>query len=161
MPMTFRLTPVCSSSSANPAIIPACVEPVTVHTTMVSKKTLSFSRMETANGELTAALAAGDAEAAIAADDAFHAVAIEQAANPILAEHLESVTLMLRRAEFLHFDAMSDASVQQHGRIVAALRGGDAEAAVELTRLNWLTIITAGRCLTHSPAGERVLARRW
>lgn len=100
-------------------------------------------RMETANEELTAALTAGDAEAAIAADDAFHAVAIEQAANPTLAEHLESVTLMLRRAEFLHFDAMNDASVQQHVRIIAALRGGDAEAAVELTRMNWLTIITA------------------
>lgn len=41
MPMTRRRTPVTSSSAAKPAIIPACVEPVTVHTTMVSKVTPS------------------------------------------------------------------------------------------------------------------------
>jgi hypothetical protein len=39
MPMTRRRTPVSSSRAANPAIIPAWVEPVTVQTTIVSKKT--------------------------------------------------------------------------------------------------------------------------
>ena len=43
MPMTLRRTPVRSSSAANPAIIPAWVEQVTVHTTMVSKCTPSAS----------------------------------------------------------------------------------------------------------------------
>ncbi len=36
MPRTRRFTPVRSSSAAKPAIIPACVEPVTVHTMIVS-----------------------------------------------------------------------------------------------------------------------------
>ena len=43
MPSTRRGRPPASSSAANPAIIPACVEPVTVQTTMVSKKTPSSS----------------------------------------------------------------------------------------------------------------------
>lgn len=102
-----------------------------------------IAEMETANHELAAALRERDAEAAIAADDAFHTLAIARAGNPILDAHLESVTLMLRRAEFLHFDAMSDDSVQQHGQILAALRAGDTEAAAALTRENWLTIITS------------------
>ena len=43
MPSTRRGRPVRSSSAAKPAIIPACVEPVTVQTTIVSKKTPSCS----------------------------------------------------------------------------------------------------------------------
>ncbi|WP_346028570.1 hypothetical protein [Arthrobacter parietis] len=38
-PETGRGRPPASSKAANPAIMPACVEPVTVHTTTVSKKT--------------------------------------------------------------------------------------------------------------------------
>ncbi len=43
MPSTRRGRPPASSSAANPAIMPACVEPVTVQTTIVSKKTPSSS----------------------------------------------------------------------------------------------------------------------
>ena len=39
MPMTRRGRPPASSSTAKPAIIPACVEPVTEQTMIVSKKT--------------------------------------------------------------------------------------------------------------------------
>ncbi len=53
IPRTRRLTPVSSSRAANPAIIPACVEPVTVQTTMVSKKTpRAFSCSATSNAQL-------------------------------------------------------------------------------------------------------------
>ena len=43
MPITRRGRPPASSRAANPAIIPACVDPVTVQTTIVSKKTPSCS----------------------------------------------------------------------------------------------------------------------
>ena len=52
IPMTRRRTPVSSSSAAKPAIIPAWVDPVTVHTTTVSKKTpSSFSCSATSNAQ--------------------------------------------------------------------------------------------------------------
>ena len=41
MPTTRRGRPPASSSTAKPAIIPACVEPVTEQTTIVSKNTPS------------------------------------------------------------------------------------------------------------------------
>ncbi len=43
MPITRRGRPPASSRAAKPATMPACVEPVTVQTTMVSKKTPSCS----------------------------------------------------------------------------------------------------------------------
>ncbi len=43
MPITRRGRPPAASSAAKPAIIPACVEPVTVQTRIVSKKTPSCS----------------------------------------------------------------------------------------------------------------------
>ena len=53
MPMTRRRTPVSSSSAANPAIMPAWVEPVTVQTTIVSKNTPNcFSCSATSNAQL-------------------------------------------------------------------------------------------------------------
>ena len=59
MPRTRRRRPVCSSSAAKPAIIPACVEPVTVQTTIVSKKTPSSC---SCGGDLEGPV--GEAEAA-------------------------------------------------------------------------------------------------
>ena len=53
MPITRRRTPVRSSSAAKPAIIPACVEPVTVHTTIVSNVMPSdFSCSATSKAQL-------------------------------------------------------------------------------------------------------------
>ena len=43
MPITRRGRPPASSSAAKPATIPACVDPVTVQTRIVSKKTPSCS----------------------------------------------------------------------------------------------------------------------
>jgi hypothetical protein len=53
MPMTRRRTPVRSSNAANPAIIPAWVEQVTVQTMIVSKKTpRAFSCSATSKAQL-------------------------------------------------------------------------------------------------------------
>lgn len=101
-----------------------------------------LTQMAQANSRLRLALVAGDAEAAIGADEEFHAVAVKACGNPLIGEQLESLTLMLRRAEYLHFGTMTDsASPGQHDEIIAALQAGDKDLAAELTRQNWQTII--------------------
>jgi DNA-binding GntR family transcriptional regulator len=97
--------------------------------------------MGEANARLRDALAAEDAEAAIGADDDFHGVPVRVSGNPLIAEQLENVTLMLRRAEYLHFGTLTGAaSPGQHDAIMDALRAGDADAAAELTRRNWRSL---------------------
>lgn len=97
-----------------------------------------LNEMEEANARLQAALVASDSEAAIAADDDFHAVALTRSGNPLILDHLEVVTATLRRAEYLHFDSeKGSASPEQHVEILAAVRAGDHDRAVALTRENW------------------------
>ncbi|MDO5617305.1 GntR family transcriptional regulator [Kocuria sp.] len=86
--------------------------------------------------------AADMAQEAIAADDAFHNVAVHASGNPLIPEHLESVTAALRRREYLHFGSLTGSdSPTQHARIIQALRDGHTSAAAELTRQNWLRLI--------------------
>lgn len=97
-----------------------------------------LSEMEAANSRLRHALSASDMDAAIAADDDFHEVALIRSGNPLIVDHLEVVTATLRRAEYLHFDSVKgSASPEQHAEILAAVRAGDHERAVSLTRENW------------------------
>ncbi len=94
--------------------------------------------MEAANDRLRQALRDSDIDAAITADDEFHDVALAASGNPLIRGHLEGVTATLRRAEYLHFDSVrGSASPEQHAAIITALRAGDAERAVDLTRENW------------------------
>lgn len=103
-----------------------------------------LSEMERANQALQSALDQALAQEAIDADDAFHNVAVQASGNPLIAEHLESVTATLRRREFLHFGSLTAAdSPSQHALIITALRGSDADRAAELTRQNWLRLATA------------------
>ena len=97
-----------------------------------------LASMADANERLRAALEAGDAEAALSADDDFHAVLVRASGNPLIAEHLESVMMLLRRAEYLHFGRMTgSSSPRQHEAMLAALRDGDAEGAALLSQRNW------------------------
>lgn len=97
--------------------------------------------MERANDRLRSALDASDIDSAIAADDDFHEVALLRSGNPLIPDHLEVVSATLRRAEYLHFDSVNgSASHDQHKEIIAAVRSGDAERAVELTHANWSTL---------------------
>lgn len=103
-----------------------------------------LSEMERANQALQSALDQALAQEAIDADDAFHNVAVQASGNPLIAEHLESVTATLRRREFLHFGSLTAAdSPSQHALIITALRESDADRAAELTRQNWLRLATA------------------
>lgn len=98
-------------------------------------------QMLLANKQLQQALEQSDAGQAIEADDAFHQVAIHRVDNPTLVNALEQVMPLLRRAEYFHFDSLlTPDSVEQHAKIVAALKDHDAQRAAEASRENWLTL---------------------
>lgn len=104
-----------------------------------------LTTMEAANARLRAALQGSDIDAAISADDDFHEVALLRSGNPLIPSHLEVVTATLRRAEYLHFDSVKgSASPEQHDEILAAIRSGDRERAVTLTRANWSVLTGEG-----------------
>jgi DNA-binding GntR family transcriptional regulator len=92
------------------------------------------------NSELLSALNASDPLGARDADRAFHGVLIELADNPYLAAALETLLVHARRLEGIYFRnaRLGRESYEEHERIISAVDAGDAAAAAELTRRNFL-----------------------
>jgi DNA-binding GntR family transcriptional regulator len=109
----------------------------------------AIDAMDAANGRFAAALDALDVDGALQSDDAFHDVLIESSGNAMIAEVLEGVTPLIRRAERSRFASLAGRdSVAQHRGIVDRCRAGDADGAAVLSRENWLTLY---RELTEAP----------
>lgn len=97
-----------------------------------------ISAMAEANERLRSALSSNDVDEAIKADDDFHHIPVRVSGNPLIAKQLEQVTLMLRRAEYLHFGTMTGSvSPQQHDAIIEAIKTGNADKAAMLAGQNW------------------------
>lgn len=97
--------------------------------------------LEDANERFARALDRGDVDGALAADDDFHDVLVRSSANPLIADMLENVTPLIRRAERQRFASLAGRdSVAQHRRIVELCRAGDAKGAAALIRENWLSL---------------------
>lgn len=104
-----------------------------------------MTAMREANTRLERASRAGSLEEIVAADDAFHDVAVQLSGNPLIAEHLEPVLAMLRRAEYLRFgDGWALDSSADHAAIIEACSAGDGDLAAKLTRRNWSTLTQSG-----------------
>ena len=111
-----------------------------------------LAAMRTANDAFADALARGDVDEAIRADDAFHAVLVTLAANRTLAAVLEDVTPLLRRMERARFATLvGRGSVGQHRQIIEHAARGDAEAAAQAARANWLTLDPSVHHPDHQP----------
>ncbi|MFB6719021.1 GntR family transcriptional regulator [Kribbella sp. NPDC056345] len=101
-----------------------------------------LAEMRAANDRFAAALQAADVDAALQGDDDFHAVPVRVSANQAVAAVLDQYTPALRRIERLRFSSLSGReSVAQHNVIVELCAAGDAEAAAEAARANWLTLV--------------------
>ncbi|TDD59618.1 GntR family transcriptional regulator [Kribbella antibiotica] len=101
-----------------------------------------LAAMRAANDRFAAALNAADVDAAVQADDDFHAVPVRVSVNQAVAAVLDQYTPALRRIERLRFSSLSGReSVAQHNLIIAHCEAGDAEAAAEAARTNWLTLV--------------------
>ena len=114
-----------------------------------------LARMTRANADFEAAVRSGDIDAALAADDAFHDVPVRVVANRAATETIERYTPLIRRLERLQFSPLpGQASVRLHRRLVAALRQGDAEAAVAVSTSIWSALereLAAATVTTPTP----------
>lgn len=101
--------------------------------------TVRLAHLTELNEGLAAALARREPLAASESDAAFHRALVVPSANEELIQSLAELKLRLRRVEILYFDGTSAVteSVEEHRRAVAALAGGDRDAAAEAIVRNW------------------------
>ncbi|GAA0626741.1 GntR family transcriptional regulator [Kribbella sandramycini] len=101
-----------------------------------------LDEMRAANERFAAALDTADVDAALHGDDDFHAVPVRVSANAAVAAVLDQYTPVLRRLERLRFSSLNGReSVAQHQLIIDHCAAGDATAAAEAARSNWLTLV--------------------
>jgi DNA-binding FadR family transcriptional regulator len=90
-----------------------------------------LARMEAQLDAMREAHAAGEADGMMAADLAFHDVILEGCANPFVAAALQPISRALRdaRRETSKLPVMRAHAIEEHAKVLAALRSGDPDAA--------------------------------
>lgn len=98
-----------------------------------------YDKMNQANKELKAAIAANDPIAASKADAAFHDVIIERSLNPHLIMILKDLKIRYRRLEVVFFEGApyEESSVTEHDLFITALKNGPYKQAEEILVSNW------------------------
>lgn len=98
-----------------------------------------FRRMEQANETLKQAIVSGDPVKASKADALFHDVYIQKTDNPHLIDILSDLKIKHRRLEVIYFEGYTCAleSVEEHSRVLVALKAKDAQKAKNLVLSNW------------------------
>ena len=98
-----------------------------------------------------------DAVTVVGCDERFHAYIVDAAGNEYLSELTNTLLLHIRRIKYhyFHLAAMRQASAQQHGEILRALREKDAAKSKTLMREHWLSAMRG--CLGETVAYLRSL----
>jgi DNA-binding GntR family transcriptional regulator len=98
-----------------------------------------IEEMEAANDRLRRALENGEGVEASEQDRVFHNVFVEKSGNPELANVLQDLKTKLRRVEITYFGGgvFAAESVEEHERILDALKSADYQAAAEAVASNW------------------------
>jgi DNA-binding GntR family transcriptional regulator len=97
-----------------------------------------WAAMRRANRELQKALEVQQIPEAVDADEAFHQRFILHCENPELAGMLQALKLKYRRLEQAYFSGAGvRESLDEHGRLLAALERGDLEGAKKALADNW------------------------
>jgi DNA-binding GntR family transcriptional regulator len=100
-----------------------------------------LAAMRKANEDFAAALRAVDVDRALAADDRFHGVLVQASANREIARSLERLTPKVRRLERARFGSLAGRrSVEGHDQIIELCASGEAEAAAQVVREQWLAL---------------------
>ncbi len=135
------VAPSDPASVANAQAIASAMHELATRLAVPQLTPAAITAMEAANERFAAALEQLHVDDALHADDAFHAVLVTASANAMIAEVLEYVTPLIRRAERQRFSSLAGRdSVAQHRAIIERCRAGDAEGAALLNRENWLSL---------------------
>ncbi len=98
-----------------------------------------YRQMEKANEDLKQAIDQGNPLSASKADAHFHDIYIQKTNNPHLISILSDLKIKHRRLEMIYFEGCSCASesVNEHNRILKALKTKNLEQAENLILSNW------------------------
>jgi DNA-binding GntR family transcriptional regulator len=136
-----RVSPLRLDESRQALAVISAMHELAVRTAVPRLEERHLAQLAQAARRFEEAVKAGDHQRAIDADDEFHGVFVIVAGNGPLRETIVRFMPMLRRAEALRFGTLPGRrSIALHKRILGAARRGDAEAAVESTRINWASL---------------------
>lgn len=96
-------------------------------------------QLEAVNAALASAIAQQQRARATGLDAEFHAIIVRASQNAEIEKILAGLRPRIRRIELSHFgdQQLAPQSVLEHQAIIAALRIGDAQAAVRAMKQNW------------------------
>ncbi|MCR2808715.1 MULTISPECIES: GntR family transcriptional regulator [unclassified Microbacterium] len=135
------VAPVDPKNIGNAQSIAAAMHELAARSAVPALTDSDLTTMAAANDRLATALEVLDVDAAMNSDDEFHDVLVRASGNAMIAEVLEQVTPLIRRAERQRFASMAGRdSVRQHRAIIERCAVADAEGAAELSRVNWMTL---------------------
>ncbi|MFI5728837.1 GntR family transcriptional regulator [Kribbella sp. NPDC051587] len=136
------VSPLDARALREAQLVTAAMHELAVREAVPHLAAADLAEMRAANARFAKALRATDVDAALQADDDFHAVPVRVSANQAVAAVLDQYTPALRRIERLRFGSLSGReSVAQHNVIIDHCAAGDAEAAADAARTNWLTLV--------------------
>ncbi|MDA3788042.1 MAG: GntR family transcriptional regulator [Desulfobacula sp.] len=120
-----------------------------------------FKKMKDANTALGQALVEENPVKAYKADASFHDVYIQCSQNPQLINILEDLKIKSRRVEVTYFEGYTIArqSMDEHGRILDAMRTKDLDLVRSLIRSNWqnsLKRLKNIKCRTNFDDSEKL-----
>lgn len=143
-----RLTRVTDTAPEDIALVYAplsALQALAARTATPKVAKADVEEMREHNARLLRAVEANDAVAAREADRAFHGVLVRCAGNRYLTAAIEPMLTHIRRLEALYFTELDlgHRSHEEHERIVEAVAAGDAAAAAERTRVNFMRYVGA------------------
>jgi len=108
-----------------------------------------YRKMDKANRALGKALSMENPVKASMADIQFHDIFIKKSNNAYLESILRDLKIKYRRVEVTYFEGQASAkyTLDEHTRIIGALRSGDLAAAQEAIRLNWQSSLNRLRAI--------------
>ncbi|BBB62634.1 GntR family transcriptional regulator [Undibacterium sp. KW1] len=117
----------------------AALEAAALELAMPRLTAADIKELEAINVALAKAIAADARQQATELDAQFHALIVQASQNAEIEKLLANLRPRIKRIELAHFDdqRMAPQSIQEHKTIIAALRAGDTQAAVQAIKQNW------------------------
>jgi DNA-binding GntR family transcriptional regulator len=136
-----RVTPLSAGDARDAFTVVAALHSLAAWLGALRVEESELATMRRANEDFAAALRANDVDRAIAADDRFHDVLVQASANREIARSLERLMPKVRRLERARFGSLAGRrSVEGHDQIIALCASGEAEAAAQAVREQWLAL---------------------
>lgn len=118
----------------------AALEAMAVELALAHLTASDLTQLDTLNKTLALAIRQGDVAQSTALDVQFHELIVQKSQNAEIGKMLGTLRPRIKRLELAHFGntLIAKQSVKEHKTIVSALRRGDARAAADAMKQNWL-----------------------